>query len=409
MNILLINQHAGTPDYGMEFRPYYMGKEWSQRGHKVIIVAASFSHLRKKQPSSCSESIDGMKYSWVKVNSYNGNGIPRILAISRFVTKLYFYYKKYLGDFVPDIVIASSTHPLDIYPARRIAHHYGAKLIYEVHDLWPLTPMEIGGYSPKHPFIRVMQNAENKCYQSADAVVSMLPNAESHMREHGLTAGKFNYIPNGIVTEDWENSCNSLPKQHEELFNHLKEENKFIVGFAGNHGIANSLYAAIDAVAPLACKDIVFVLTGTGPEKEKLIAYTEKNKISNVFFLPAVEKRYIPSLLSQMDVLYIGLQRESLFRFGISPNKLFDYMMAGKPVVQAIDAGNNIVGDAGCGLCAEPDNSKEIGQAILTLKEILPEERKKMGENGRSYVLKNHTYSVLAEKFINVMKKVLGE
>lgn len=195
-----------------------------------------------------------------------------------------------------------------------------------------------------------------------------------------------------------------LPDQHEQLLHQLRSNGKFIVGFAGAHGIANSLYAAIDAIALLADQDVVFVLTGTGPEKDKLIAYAKERQVSNVYFLPAVHKQVIPALLAKMDVLYIGLQRESLFRFGISPNKLFDYMMAGKPVVQAIDAGNNIVAEANCGLCAEPDNKEEIGRAIMTLKGMTPSEREQLGQNGKDYVLANHTYGVLAERFLKVME-----
>ena len=84
-----------------------------------------------------------------------------------------------------------------------------------------------------------------------------------------------------------------------------------------------------------------------------------------------------------MDVLYIGLQKQSLFRFGISPNKMFDYMMAAKPIIQAIDAGNNLVGEADCGIDVEPDNVGEISKAILALKSMPEEERRRLGENGK--------------------------
>lgn len=405
MNILLINHYAGSPDYGMEFRPYYMCKEWVKLGHNTLIVGGSHSHLRKQQPAKRTETIDGVNYSWVKLNKYKGNGLGRIVSMGMFITKLGMNYKNYLGAFVPDIVIASSTYPLDIYPARKIAKHYGAKLIYEVHDLWPLSPIELGGFSPKHPFIRVMQRAEDDCYKYVDAVVCMLPNAEEHMKERGLTDGKFYCVPNGIVLEDWENYP-TLSDSHLNVLKKLRADGKMIVGFAGAHGIANSLYSAIDAISGLKDEKIAFVLVGTGPEKDNLIEYTKKNKYENIYFLPAINKKMIPSLLQEMDILYIGLQRQSLFRFGISPNKLFDYMMAAKPVVQAIDAGNNIVKEANCGLYAEPDNVEEIRNAILHLKNMSLAERAELGENGRSYVLKNHTYGVLAEKFLKVMETI---
>ena len=407
MNILLINHYAGSPEYGMEFRPYYMCREWVKSGHQVLIVGGSQSHLRKQQPQRESEVIDGVNYSWVKLNEYNGNGVGRIISMGLFISKLGLNYKKYLNGFTPDVVIASSTYPLDIYPARRIAKHYGAKLIYEVHDLWPLSPIELGGYSPKHPFIRVMQKAEDDCYKYVDAVVSMLPKSEPHMKERGLAEGKFNCVPNGIVLDDWEKPM-ALSEPHLSTLNDLKEKGKFIIGFAGAHGVANSLYAAIDAVSGLKNDDIVFVLVGTGPEKEKLIDYAKDKKIENVIFLPAINKKMIPSLLRNMDALYIGLQRQSLFRFGISPNKLFDYMMAGKPVVQAIDAGNNIVEEARCGLYAEPDNIEAIKHAILKLKEMSSEERERLGQNGKEFVLHNHTYGALSQKFLDVMTKLVN-
>lgn len=405
MNILLINHYAGSPDYGMEFRPYYMCKEWVRRGHKALIIGGSYSHLRKLQPTQDAETIDGVNYRWVKLNTYKGNGLGRIVSMGLFISKLGVSYNKYLDDFLPDVVIASSTYPLDIYPAKRIAKHYGAKLIYEVHDLWPLSPIELGGYSPKHPFIQVMQKAENDCYKYVDAVVSMLPKAEEHMKEHGLAEGKFYCVPNGIVLSDWENPMD-LPKEHNDYLQKLKSQGKTIVGFAGAHGIANSLYSLMDAVARLKDKNIDLVLVGTGPEKDNLQNYVINNSFVNIHFLPPVNKLAVPSLLKEMDILYIGLQKQSLFRFGISPNKLFDYMMAGKPVVQAIDAGNNIVKEADCGFCAEPDNIDDIAGAISRLKDLSSSERERLGKNGKSFVLKHHSYGVLAEEFLKVMEKL---
>ena len=248
----------------------------------------------------------------------------------------------------------------------------------------------------------IMQKAENDCYKNVDAVESMLPLAEEHMKAHGLAAGKFYYVPNGIVLADWKNPT-GLPEEHGILLNELHKKGKFIVGFAGAHGIANSLYAVIDAVALVEKQDVVLVLVGGGQEKNNLIKYTQKKKIDNVYFLPPVNKLAIPSLLKEMDVLYVGLQRQSLFRFGISPNKMFDYMMAAKPIIQAIEAGNNLVREADCGIDVEPDNKTEISKAILNLKAMSQEERIEMGENGRRFVLSHHTYQVLGKQFLDIM------
>lgn len=405
MNILLINHYAGTPSYGMEFRPYQMAKEWVAMGHKVLIVGGSFSHLRKIQPKTKREAIDGIDYVWVKVNCYKGNGVGRTLSMGLFVSKLFCFYKKYLHGFIPDVVIASSTYPIDIYPSKRISDYYHAKLIYEVHDLWPLSPIELGGMSPKHPFIRIMQTAEDYCYKYSDGVVCMLPCAESHMKERGLAVGKFYYVPNGIVLADWGKPM-MIPDVHKKLIDELRCKGSFIVGFAGAHGIANSLQSIIDAVARLKEENVSLVLTGTGQEKENLIRYVQNNHYDNIFFLPPINKLAMPTLLGCMDLLYVGLQKQSLFRYGISPNKMFDYMMAGKPIVQAIDAGNNLVEEANCGLYAKPENIESIKDAILKIKELSTDKREELGRNGKEFVLKYHTYTVLSKKFIDIMSKI---
>lgn len=183
----------------------------------------------------------------------------------------------------------------------------------------------------------------------------------------------------------------------------LKKQGKFIVGFVGAHGIANSLYAVIDAVAALNETDIVLALVGTGNEKENLIEYTKGRNINNVYFFKPVAKTAIPEVLTLMDCLYIGLQKQPLFRFGISPNKMFDYMMAARPVIQAIEAGNNMVEEAGNGFAVEPDNVGEIKNLILKMRSLDVLSRFKMGMSGRSYALSHHAYPILAKRFTDNM------
>lgn len=410
MNILLINHYAGSKDYGMVFRPYNIGRELVRMGHNVTIVAASYAHVRIKNPivekDLQAETIDGIRYVWLKTPTYKGKGYGRLVNMIVFISKLWMYEKEIGKMSLPDVVIASSTYNLEIYSAYRIAKRHQAKLCYEVRDLWPLTPMLMGGYSSRHPLIWAIQKAEDYAYKYANGVISLLCNAESYMREHGLAPGKFYYVPNGIVVEDWQNTPPSLPKEHLELLHRLKEEGKFIVGFAGAHGTANSLYAAIDALQSVEHEGAVLVLTGTGPEKEKLIAYAEKRQVKNAYFLPAISKQSIPALLEWMDALYIGLQKQPLFKYGISPNKLFDYMMAGKPIIQAIDAGNDIVSEAGCGISVEPDNTGEIGRAVIKLMTMTSAERKQLGQNGKNYVLKNHSYTILAVKYLKAIESM---
>ena len=403
MNIILINHYAGSNYHGMEFRPYYLAREWVRMGHDVTIVAASFSHLRQKNlkiRNKKEEVIDGIRYVWLPVSEYEGNTIKRFVNMLQFIRQLY----KNINFFVklrPDVVIASSTYPLDAYPARRLADTVKAKFVFELHDLWPLSPRLLGGMSKYHPFIVLMQMAEDYWCKHADRVVSILPKAEQYLITRGLSFGKFFHVPNGIVIEEYS-YCEPLFESYKNIIEQEKSNRKFLIGFTGAHGIANALDTLIYAAEKL--KDVTFFLVGQGQEKDNLKALVKTLNLSNVIFLDSIPKKMVPTFLSYMDCLYIGLQKEALFEFGISPNKIMDYMMAEKPIISAISAGNDLVKEANCGVSVEAEDVSGIVEAIRYLQSMSEEKRIQLGMNGKKFVMKNHDYKVLAKKFIEYLK-----
>ena len=412
MKILYESDLAGSKNHGMAYRIYQFSKEFVESGHEVMIVAASYSHVRRVNPcvkkNLTDEIIDGIKYKWIKTPKYSGNGLRRVIHMLLYNFKLCFFAKKIARDFRPDVVIASGVTPLDFIGCYRIARKAKAKIVLEVGDLWPLTPIELGGYSSKHPFIRFMQKAEDYAYQNTDNVISLLPCAKDYMVGHGLSPEKFYFIPNGIVVQDWKQT-QDLPLEHQDVIRQIQNRGKFMVGYAGTHSISNALYTLLEAALKLKNKDVEFVLVGEGPIKEDLIKYSQSKNIENVHFLPGIPKASVPTLLKRMDALYVGFQRRSLYRFGISPNKIYDYMMAGKPIIQAIEAGNNIVKEAKCGLYVTPDNIEEITNAILELKEMSSTDRKKLGDNGNQYVLQYHSYEVLTGNYLNILNNLIKQ
>ncbi|SFC85959.1 glycosyltransferase family 4 protein [Clostridium uliginosum] len=406
MNILLINHYAGSDYHGMEFRPYYMAREWVNMGHNVTIIGADFSHLRKKNPkiedSIQEEIIDGITYVWVKTPEYKGNGIGRIKNISTFMYKLRMNYKKLADKYKPNAVIASSTYPLDIYPAYRIAKRCNAKLCFEIHDLWPLTPMEIGGYSEKNPAIVLLQRAEDFAFKNSDRVVSILPNADRHIKERGFNTDNYVHVPNGIII-DSEKKTPQIENSIERL-QELKNQGYFLIGYTGNHSPANSLNTMLDAAKKTEDEKIKYILVGNGNIKDELIDYAKSNNITNVEFLDPVLKDNMENVLRLLDICYIGLRKEKLFMYGVSPNKLFDYMLASRPIIYSIEASNDPVTDAQCGISVPAEDSNAVVEAALKIKNLSEEDKIIMGQNGHEYVLKNHTYHGLAEKFLNALK-----
>ena len=404
MNILYINHYAGAPKYGMEFRPYYLSKEWVKKGHNVVIVASAYSHVRSKNPDVKRgvnlEIIDNIIYIWFKTLKYKGNGLNRVLNMLNFVFLLFRYSNQLIKKYNPDIIIASSTYPLDIFPAYFMKKIKKSKLIFEVHDLWPLTPIEIGGYPRWHPFILLMQIAEIFAYKNSDYVVSILPNAYEYMKNHGLPYNKYFHIPNGISLKDWQERNEEAPKMHKELIENLKKKGKFIVGYLGAHGRVNALDILLDAANLLnESKNLAIILIGDGPEKIKLMKKAELYKLENIYFLPPVPKCAVPRIMGMMDALYIGFKNVPLYRYGVSPNKLYDYLMSGRPIIQSISAGNDIVKEAKCGISVPAEDSRQIAIAINKLISMTKEEREVLGANGRNYVLKHNTYEMLASRY----------
>ncbi len=406
MNIIIINHYAGSPAMGMEYRPYYIAKQWVESGNDVTIVAASHSHIRKQNISIKSDFeeqiIDGIRYVWLRTPKYNANGTMRFVNMLSFSIKLWMNSLRFLKMYSPDVVIASSTYTIDNYAAFKIARISNAKYFYEVHDLWPLSPMELGGMSPKHPFIKIMQAGENFAYKNVDKLISMLPNTKEHMLEHGLDIAKWRFVPNGICVDEW-NKGFEIEKELDQKINYFKTNGKKIIAYTGTIGLANALDNFVMAAEKCASKNVVFMIFGIGPQEENIRNLISEKALENVFLMGAVDKKAIPNLLSKMDILYIGLQKQSLFRFGISPNKLIDYMMAAKPIIQAIEAGNDMVSDANCGLSIPAEDPNALALAIIQLLEKPKDELVLMGENGKSYVIENHTYKKLAIKFMDII------
>lgn len=407
MNILLINHYAGSPEMGMEFRPYYFAREWIKMGHRVDIIAADYSHLRRINPGVSKdfqeEMIDGIHYHWIRTGEYEGNGAKRAVTMAKFVTKLWLHAGKIIREMDPDVVICSSTYPLDTYVGQHIRRKSGkkVKLIHEVHDMWPATLIEIGGMSTKNPFVVAMQIGENSAYKHSDKVVSLLPNAEPYMREHGLAEGKFKCIPNGIVLEEWENP-EEIPEEHRTAFEKLKDQDKFIVGYFGGHALSNALDSIIDTAEAIDDEDVHFVLVGDGVEKKRLMKRVEDSQLTNVTFLPPVGKKSIPKLCERFDCVYMCGLDSPLYRFGLCLNKMFDTMASGKPGICALGV-KSYFSEYGCGFDVESTDISGICSLIERLKTCTPAELEKISELGHKASRERFNYARLASEFFNIM------
>ena len=406
MNILYLEHYAGSPEMGREFRPYYMSREWLKSGHSVRMVAGDYSHLRVRNPKVekdfQEEEIDGITYTWLKTGEYSGNGLKRALTMFRFVGKLWLRAGRIAKEWKPDAVICSSTYPMDTWAGQKIRRKSGAKLIHEVHDMWPISLYELGGMKKSNPFAILTQAAENSFCKKSDAVVSLLCAAKDYLVQHGMKPEKFHVVMNGVVQEEWENPA-PLPEEHAALLRKLRAEGKFIIGFFGGINRAYALDYLLRAMKHAGGDRAAAVIVGEGDQKEELKTLAGDELGKSIFFLPWIPKIAIPTLTEAIDACYVGALKNDMFRFGICMNKLFDSMMAGKPILYAVEAPNNLIRDYDCGVCTEAENEAALAEGIRTLLAMSPEERERMGRNGRQAVLEHFTYEKLAEEFIHVI------
>jgi glycosyltransferase involved in cell wall biosynthesis len=403
MHILFIHHHAGAPYQGHSDRVYYLAQEWMKDGHTISVITSTQSHVRVKTSEYTEkvteEFISGIKYIWIKTRSYNKNGIGRILNILEFLKGVYFLIPE-LKKEKPDAVIAASTYLLDAFPAYKIARQAHAKFIYEVRDLWPLSPMEIGGYSEYHPYIMLLRFAEKFVYTHVDVLITVLPCSKQYMVIHGLNSEKFRYIPNGISLNEL-NDSESL----DDSVKRIIPDNKFIVGFTGQFGIANSLSTLFEAASIIQFEnpEIYFVIIGNGPEKDNLINLQNRLALKNLIIINTIPKKQVQSVLSLFDICIITWNKQSVSQYGVSFNKLFDYMYSGKPVIWAVNTGHDIVNDAHCGFTVEPENPDLLAEGIIKLYKMSKEDRQLLGKNGYSYVIQNHNYEILAKQFLKTL------
>ncbi|MFQ8599562.1 MAG: glycosyltransferase [Oscillospiraceae bacterium] len=219
---------------------------------------------------------------------------------------------------------------------------------------------------PGHAALR----EEDYAFTEAKRIISILPDAGQHVAERGADVSKFVYIPNGVVLSA-DAKREPAPEQHARAIAQLKEQGKFVAMYLGGFAEANALEDLVES-APRLAENIAVVLIGEGFKKEQLMRMAKEKGYQNLVFLPGVKKTEVTAVQGLADCLYIGARRSALYRFGVGMNKLYDYMLSARPIIYGIEASNDPVSDAGCGLTIEPESAAAIAQAINALSGWTP-------------------------------------
>jgi glycosyltransferase involved in cell wall biosynthesis len=415
MNIWMLNHYATPPDTPGSTRHYDFAKELIRRGHQVTIFAAGFSHRTRKEErleekqNYRREEISGVDFIWLRTTPYFGGNdwrrVKNMLSYSWRVAPLGLKLKE-----SPDVILASSPHLFAGLAGWFLAKWKRARFIFEIRDLWPQTLVDIGGYSNKSLAVRLMRVLEKFLYRRAKKIVVLHPEASDYITKLGIPENKVAFIPNGVNPELFSNSSIKLPPELDETISGLKSKGKLLVGYTGAHGIANALDTVIETAKLLqeqGVDKVHFLMVGDGPEKERLMTEAENHGLKNLRFYSSIPKDAVPTLLRTFDFTVVSWKKSDLYRkYGMSTNKLWDYMVCAKPIVWAIDSANNPVDEASCGLTVAPEDAEQMAQAILELTSLSESKRREMGKRGYEYVMKYHSIPVLVNRLLEVMEDV---
>lgn len=401
--------YAGSPHEGMSYRPYYLAKYWKKIGHQAYVISSSFHHLlhhpKEQKDAIVLQEIEGVDYIRLKTPAYHNNSFKRILNMLSFAWKIKSNEKKLLEiTGKPNVIIASSSHPFHYLSLYRIAKKHQIPFIFEVRDLWPSSLIELLKLKPWHPLIILLGLIEKHAYNHADGVVSLLENAQPYMVSKGLNPEKFFYIPNGTDCEiqDEEN----LPKALKNTIHELKKQKKFLIGYAGAVGVPNAMEYFIQAMGMIQISHphIHALLVGQGQQKSALMDYCKKNQIHNVCFFEPIPKTQVYYFLKKMDLLYLGWQDSPLYQHGVSPNKIFDYMLAGRPILESGGALDSLINKAKCGKNCKAADSPHIAKTLIEISQKNNKIRLHLGESAKKYVLKHHNYQIISQQYSKIFE-----
>ncbi len=400
MNIWIINQHAKPLDGVGGTRHAVICKYLSRLGHTITVFASyPVDSGRQVKDGALYEDRDfeGYRFRYVRIPFYRN-------VVERFYS-MFVFRKNVLrateGLSAPDVVIGSSVHLHAADAGRRLAEKHKVPFLFEIRDIWPQTLVDIGGLNRRNPVYWHLRRLELRLMSSADKIISLLPGAVQYLKEHNVPDEKIFYFPNGIDPEMYPDSNDPEDEQDE-----------FLAMFFGAHGNANGLDNILRAAKVLQDRGnerIRIQMIGNGPAKAGLMILAGDMDLKNLEFLDSMPKEELFTYAGKASCFIFNLKRmKVLSRYGISANKLFDYLMLQRPVIFACESYNNPVEEARAGISVEPQNPEQMAEALLELSHKSNAERMEMGKNGRQWVMENHNFRKYTGMLEEMMKGMIN-
>lgn len=403
----MINHYAVPPQYYPLARPSLFAKNLIMMGHDVTIIAASTVHNSDINLIEGREKVkkfidDGIPYILIRCSDYQGNGAKRVINILEFARKL----PRVLDTIEkPDAIVATSFDPLSCYAGIKYAKKRGIKAVAEIADLWPETLVAYNGLKPSNPIVKFLRSIEKNIYTQADRVVFTMEGAYDYIVEQGwdveIPREKVEFINNGIEIKEFDTNRETYTVQDADL----NDDSVFKVVYTGAVRKVNNLGLILDAAKLITDPQVRILIWGDGDELEYLKKRVTDEKITNVSLKGKVPKRFVPYITSKADLNILHNSETPIMRFGLSLNKMFDYMAAGKPILVDFHGNNNPVIDNAAGIETDGNTASNIANGIIYIKSLPDQDKINLGFSARKTAEK-YDFDLLTDKLIRVIESI---
>lgn len=405
MKVIYFAEHFSTPKTGGALRVYQMSKRLMSHGHQVTVVCGG-DHKRLGLPETSKKNIyrgvvDGIEVIQISLPYSNNDSVgKRAIIFLKFAKKAIGLARK--EDY--DLLFATSTPLTDGLPGIAAKWFRRKKFVFEVRDLWPELPKALGMKNPF--FLWGMSVLEKRSYHAADACIGLSPGICEGIKRRSQKGKPIAMIPNGCDLDIFSPS-DSKP----DCIPGVKPTDTVAV-FTGAHGVANGLDAVLDMAAVLKARgrdDIKMVFAGDGKLKPKLIERANREGLNNCIFLDKMPKKELSDVMARADMGMMVLANVPAFYYGTSPNKFFDYIASGLPVVNNYPGWlADMINENKCGVAIEPEKPELFADAMIKLAEN-PKLREEYGKNGRALAEREFARDILGKRFVEFLEKTFKQ
>jgi colanic acid biosynthesis glycosyl transferase WcaI len=408
VKILYVSQYF-PPEMGAPAaRAAELSRHWARMGHEVTVLTGFPNHPTGVVPEEWRSRLHQLRYTetvdGVRVVRTWLWPLPNRKAHERIRNYTSFCVSAAVSGLAlnkADVIIATSPQLLCALSGWWLAFWKRVPFVFEVRDLWPESLAAVGAGSEETLLHRTLGAIAGFLYRRADRIVVVSPAFKEHLIRHwNVPAARISIVENGVETDLFR-----LVPAAMEVRKQLRLEGRFLICYIGTMGNAHGLETLIAAAEELrtALPNAMFLLIGEGAEKERIVELALARGLTNIQFLGQQPREQIPAYISAADLCLVMLKKTELFKTVI-PTKLLEYMACERPVIVAVDGqSRELVEEADAGMFVEPENSKSLVTAVLDLAED-HERRRRMGANGRQYIINKCSREKTAQDYIAVLE-----